>query len=217
MSPFRRIASAGLLLLAAACSGPTAPTKFYTLAPKVDETAAERQRERTLVIGVGPVGVPEYLKRPQIVTRTSATQMRLGDFDQWVEPFDILFPRVLAQDLSALLGSNRVNLTPMPREIRVDNLVEVDVIRFDADGDESVTLDALWRVYGRDGDRLVDQGRATVTRSIATAAGDQDDGGIDFPAIVATMSDVTTDLATAIAAAIDPKLAPPVARSKPTS
>lgn len=193
-----------LALLLAGCAGVSPPTHFYTLAPV--QPPAPGGAARPPAVGVGPIGVAEYLRRPQIVTRESATRLRLADFDQWVEPFDSLFPRVLAQDLAALLGTERVSLYPPPRDVRLDFAVEVDVIRFDAEPGTGVVLDALWRVYGRDGDRLLDQGRARIERPIAAAEavpeGAEAPSGIDYPAIVAAMSEATGELAGTVAGAI---------------
>jgi uncharacterized lipoprotein YmbA len=193
-----------ILVSLSGCSAPTAPTRFYMLAPLSDALVQESAsaRARPLVLSVGPIAVPEYLKRPQIVTRSGDTQMTLGDFDQWVEPFDLLFPRVLALDLAAVLGTDRVSLTPVARGVRPDNLVEVDVIRFDAAGDGTVTLDAQWRVYGRDGDRLLEQGRALLRGAAKAEADDEPDDGVDYPEVVRAMSATTADLARTIADAI---------------
>jgi hypothetical protein len=205
------IARHGILALAlalAACTAPSAPTHFYALAP-IEAPAGEAAPARPIALGVGPVGVAEYLKRPQIVTRASETELRLADFNQWVEPFDVLFPRILAQDLAALLGTDRVSLYPPPRDVRLDFAVEVDVVRFDAEAGGGVVLDALWRVYGRDGDRLLDQGRARIERPLAS--GPQDETGLtpptgdDYPAIVSAMSAATGELARVVAEAITAK------------
>jgi hypothetical protein len=202
-----RVPALGLALVLAACAGVSPPTQFYALAPvQPPAEAADPARPPTIgvgPIGVGPIGVAEYLRRPQIVTRESRTRLRLADFDQWIEPFDVLFPRVLAQDLAALLGTDRVSLYPPPRDVRLDFAVEVDVIRFDGEPETGIVLDALWRIYGRDGDRLLDQGRARVERPVPKP----DEPGlgaptIDYPAIVQAMSEATGDLARIVADSI---------------
>ena len=40
---------------------------------------------RDIPVGVGPVELPEYLDRPQIVTRTSQNELNVADFDRWAE------------------------------------------------------------------------------------------------------------------------------------
>jgi uncharacterized lipoprotein YmbA len=192
-----RWTAAALLLaaLATGCAGVSAPTRFYSLAPTV---AAEPVAERPPGLAVGPVLVADYLRRPQIVTRLAGTRLALADFDQWVEAFDIMFPRVLAENLGAALGTDRISLTPVPRDMRVDHQVEVDVVRFDATQGGEVVLDALWRVYGRDGERLQQQSRSVITRALPAVG----ENGIVYDAIVVAMSEATGELAQTIAAAV---------------
>lgn len=192
----RRLALlASLMVGLAGCGGVSPPTRFYALAPTA---AAVPAAERPLGLAVGPVLVAEYLRRPQIVTRLDETRLVLADFDQWVEAFDIMFPRVLAENLAAALGTERVSLTPVPRDMRVDHQVEVDVVRFDATQGGDVVLDALWRVYGRDGDRLQQQSRSVITRPLPAAG----EAGVAYPAIVVAMSEATAELARTIAEAV---------------
>lgn len=191
----RSLPALAIAIMLAGCAGLTPPPQFYALAPTVEPAAPA---ERPLSIVVGPVQVAEYLKRPQIVTRQSETELAMADFDQWIEPFDMLFPSVLAQDLAAALGTDRVSFPPVPRDIRIDHVIEVDVLRFDATPGQGVVLDALWRVYGRDGDRLIQQSRSTVTRELPAVAGEAP----AYADIVRAMSEATGELATTIASAV---------------
>ena len=43
-------------------------------------------RTPDLTVGVGPVTLPPYLDRPQLVTRAGSNRAVLADFDSWVEP-----------------------------------------------------------------------------------------------------------------------------------
>ncbi|MCB1821939.1 MAG: membrane integrity-associated transporter subunit PqiC, partial [Candidatus Competibacteraceae bacterium] len=74
---------AGLFMLAGC--GSTPPTAFYTLSPlsaslPTAQTSASRS---DVTIGVGPVTVPEFLDRPQIVTRTTANRLDVDEFHRW--------------------------------------------------------------------------------------------------------------------------------------
>src|SRR5262249_24644430 len=76
------------LLVLSGCLGSTPPTQFYLLPPltgaETAPAASAGGRDRTL--GVGPVTVPPYLDRPQLVTRTSRAKLVLADLDQWAAP-----------------------------------------------------------------------------------------------------------------------------------
>ena len=84
------------------------------------------------MIGLGPLTLPQYLDRPDIVTRAGANQMRLGDFSQWAEPLEPLLTRIMAEDLYALLGAKDVIPIPQRGDLPLDRVVEVDFARFDA-------------------------------------------------------------------------------------
>jgi uncharacterized lipoprotein YmbA len=191
----RRLAMLGAclaLVLLGACAA-ARPTSFYTLSPMTEPTEVRRP-PNGLVIGLGPVSLPSYLDRPDIVTREGETQMRLADLQRWVAPLDALLTRIMAEDLYALLQARDVIPVPQRRDVPLDRVVEVDVNRFDADQSGEVVLDARWRVYRGDDETLVASGRSIVTEQGAPVP--------DYDAIVAAMSRavgrVTGEIATAI-------------------
>ena len=63
-------------------------------------------------IGVGPVHLPRYLDRPQIITRTKGTDLKLAEFHHWAEPLADTFMRVVSENLSTLVPTDRVYLHP---------------------------------------------------------------------------------------------------------
>jgi hypothetical protein len=85
--------------------GASAPTRFYTLVPvAVPPTEANPSAaERGPAIGVGPVTLPGYLDRREIVTRRGRDEIELGEFDLWSEPLKDGATRVLGEDLAILL------------------------------------------------------------------------------------------------------------------
>jgi uncharacterized lipoprotein YmbA len=187
----RRLAAA-LLLVVAGCSE-SPPTEFYTLS-NMQLPPAGLSTPRT-VVGVGPVTLPDYLDRPQIVTRASGNRMMLAAFNSWVEPIDGMFTRVLVQNLSTLLSSDNVARMPQPRALALDYQVEVDVSRFDADATGRAVLDARWRVFGRGGDQLIQEGRSTIVEPAVDPE--------DYEAIVGSMSKALAEMSRAIASVIE--------------
>src|SRR4029453_549757 len=85
------------LLVLSGCLGSTPPTQFYLLPPRPsgDTAPPASAGPRDLTLAVGPVTVPPYLDRPQIVTRTSRAKLALADFDQWAGPLADTIARVL--------------------------------------------------------------------------------------------------------------------------
>jgi uncharacterized protein len=188
----RDLLAAALLLVVAACSG-SPPTQFYTLSGM--QLPPGGANAPNTVVGVGPVTLPEYLDRPQIVTRASGNRVVLASFHSWVEPVDSMFTRVLVGNLSSLLATDNVVVLPQRRPLPLDYQVEVDVDRFDADRSGRAVLDARWRVYGKDGEELIGEGRSTIVEPTAEPA--------DYEAIVAGMSKALAGLSSAIAGTIE--------------
>jgi uncharacterized protein len=182
-----------VLFLASGCAQ-TQPTRFYTLSalqPGAGEASADGP-----AIGLEPVILPDYLDRPQIVTRAGPNRMMLADFDVWVEPLSGMFTRVLAQNLSVLLETEDVVILPELRDVRFDHHVQATVTQFDIDENGQAVLDALWAVYGRDGRRLVRQDRSRLMEAVAEPG--------DHAAIAAAMSRALEGLSRDIAGVIQP-------------
>src|SRR5215475_5950329 len=105
----RRGLPAGALALLNVCllglSGCTSspPTRFYVVPSLAGAETAPPAAPRDLTLGVGPVTLPPYLDRLQIVTRASRARLVLGEFDQWAASLQDSVPRVLAEDLSLLI------------------------------------------------------------------------------------------------------------------
>src|SRR5262245_27125341 len=105
------------LLVLSGCLGTTPPTHFYLLPSRSsgDTASPASVGQRDLTLAVGPVTVPPYLDRPQIVTRTSPAKLTLADFEQWAGPLADTTARVLSEDLALVIPTERVALYLCPR------------------------------------------------------------------------------------------------------
>jgi uncharacterized lipoprotein YmbA len=104
---------------------------------------AELQASDAILV-VGPWIIPEYLNRPQIVTRTSSAELELAEFHRWAEPLEDSFSRVLAMNLGTLLGSSEVWEFATDLAARADYVVGGRVYRFDVDESGLAVLDVQW-------------------------------------------------------------------------
>jgi uncharacterized lipoprotein YmbA len=133
---------AALLGLGACAS---TPSRFYVLNTlPASETVPATAADRGPVIGVGPITLPKYLDRPQIVTRASRHQLTLGEFDRWAEPLQDNISRVLAENLVRLIPTDHLLLHPWPRSATLDYQVTVEVRQFDGWVGGESTLLARW-------------------------------------------------------------------------
>jgi uncharacterized lipoprotein YmbA len=141
---------AGLMLLTLAGCGTSEPSRLYTLSG-LPFTAASIQpaSTSTLAIGIGPVTLPLYLDRPQIVRRTSPNRLEIAEFDRWAEPLSNTVPRILAENIGLLLLSEKVYVLPRRRRLPLDLTVEVDISRFEPMSDGTAVLAASWHIFAQ--------------------------------------------------------------------
>lgn len=144
-----KLAVLGASVLAAACS-PLAPrpdyAKFFVLTPISDPSTASASTTASarLAIGLGPIDFPDYLKRLELVTRSSPTQLDISPVDRWGEPLDKNFERVLAEDLAQLLNTQNIEKYPWSRKSDIDYQIVVSVERFETTSDGQARLTARW-------------------------------------------------------------------------
>ncbi len=185
----RRVATVGLVALAA-CLGPREDTSaFFLLSPAPPPPASSAPV--AVAVGLGPILLPGYLDRAQIVVRVSDNQIALASTDWWAEPLASNLQRTLQENLAGLLpGASFVAYPWYPSETP-DHAVAITFRRFEADAAGAVVLDATWEVT-TDGTRA--DGRATRIEEPAAAP--------DRAAAVAAQSRALARLAEEIATAV---------------
>ena len=102
-------------------------------------------------VGVGPVIMPGYLDRTQIVTRTGTDQVELSMFHRWAEPLEDGIARILAEEIGARVPTERIVMFPWRGVVAraIQYQVVVAVLRFDGRPGGDVTLDTRWRILGQ--------------------------------------------------------------------
>jgi uncharacterized lipoprotein YmbA len=173
-------------MLAAGCSSP--PSRFYTLTAVATPSSATS----TLSIVVGPVSVPAVIDRPQVVVTTATNQVALDEFNRWASPIRDNFAGAVAQDLAAILGTNRVTLSSQTLGEDVDYRVQIDVRSFESAPGKYAALDAIWWVR-RAKDGKLQTGRTSARETV-------EDGTYD--ALAAAHSRAVGRLSEDIAAAV---------------
>jgi hypothetical protein len=178
------------LLCAAACGGKSASSKFYVLSPlpQAGLSAAEGA-----TIGVLPVSMPDYLDRPQIVTRVSENEIKLDEFSRWAEPLKESFTRALVMNLSTLLNTAKVVKTTTSIGFPMALLVGVEVVQFDGTLGGDVVLVVKWGLLEADGKKLLLGKRSSFKEPTGAAT---------YEALVAAESKAVAALSQEIAEAI---------------
>ena len=122
-------------------------SKFFILTPLsggANPTQASTSAGQKLTIGIGPIEFPDYLRRPEVVTRTSPNELHLAAEKRWGEPLDKNFSRVLSENLSQLLNTQQLEKYPWPRRTQIDYQIAVEVQRFETTADNQAQLVARW-------------------------------------------------------------------------
>jgi uncharacterized lipoprotein YmbA len=123
-----------------------------------------------LTIGLGPITIPSYLDRLEVVTRLSDTEFAISDTDRWGEALDSNVRRVLAQDLSSELPNAEFVPFPWPRKTQVDYKVAVAFSRLEKSASGQVEVEAAWTIRRGLDNGLIHRG---TTNADASAGADQ--------------------------------------------
>lgn len=189
----------GLLLAFSGCgtfSPQPDPSRFFILSgPAQGEDTEKRPRQSpALSLGIGPISLPAYLDRQEIVTRMAPNQVRLSEYDRWAEPLEEGVGRVVSQNVASLLRAERLTSYPWPSERRPLYQVEIEILRFETNSSQEAQLAARWTVRHtakKDAVRYHDTRLSRTARERSTAAE------------VAALSEVLADLSRQIAAVIE--------------
>lgn len=146
----RALQQAGVLALAALLGvgcATTPPATFYTLRALSDgsQPPGGIQGGR-LSIGIGPIDFPDYLDRPQLVSRASAHRLRVDELHRWGGSLPEDFLRVLSENLAHLLGTSRIVLLPGEARFTLDVQLIAEVLAFEADEGAEAVLRMRWAV-----------------------------------------------------------------------
>jgi len=146
-----------LTLLAVACLGcrSSPPTQHHVLSPVIATSSPGMSDTALLcVVGVGPVSLPAYLDRPQMVLRTAPDDIDVREFDQWGEPLRDGITRVVAVNVARLLPESLVVVFPWRSTEKIRYQIVVEVAQMDGPAGGNVTLDARWRVLDASGKQI---------------------------------------------------------------
>nr|WP_295077525.1 PqiC family protein [uncultured Roseateles sp.] len=148
-SPHSFAASAAALvaaLLLSACASDVPPPRSVALQamPPAAPVASNSASKASIV--VDRVILPDLIKRNPLLERIAAGEVHYRDAARWAEPLSEAVPRVLADDLSALLGRSVTlsKLRPQPSQSDPAWLLWLDVRSLEADSQGRVTLEAHW-------------------------------------------------------------------------
>ncbi len=127
----------------------SSPTRYYVIQPvrSIIATVGALGTDAGISFGIGPILIPGYADRQQIVTFESGSKLKLAEFDQWAEPLTDNIQRVLIDNLSSIFGTDSVYSYPTDFRPDYETLqVSVEISELVQTIDGNVRLTARWNV-----------------------------------------------------------------------
>ena len=121
--------------------------RFYAL--QVVDNAGESKKfeiAAKLIIGIGPIGIPEYQNRPQMVTQNKDGLIKFAQFERWGESLDAGLARLILENLTLMLPQAEFQIFPCDFAIPLDYQVLVNVVQLESQLDKELSLVAQWTI-----------------------------------------------------------------------
>jgi hypothetical protein len=125
------------------------------------------EADQKLSVGVGPVEIPEILDRPQIVTRSGPNKLQVDEFHRWAGRLDENFARVLAENISLLLGTDQVVVYPWQADFKPRYRIALEVRYFEGQWGEDVLLEVFWTLASRESQETLTARKSVIKEPLS--------------------------------------------------
>jgi len=185
-----------LTFLILGCAKSSKPVEYYMLDASVGiDNNQTLKGDEGPMIGLGPIRLPEYLDRFQMVVAVSENKYKLIDGHRWAEKLDQNISLALFKTLPSQLGTDRMIRYPWPQRPGVDFQVKIDILELNVDQDGQSKLVAQWSIKSKD--KTILNKRSTFTAQASTT---------DIDKMVQAQSECLTQLGQEIVANLKPLL-----------
>ncbi len=151
------------LVVGGGCLSGSPPVHYFLLTPMASSAtpstpaAAKAGVDQPLIV-VDPVEIPPYLNRSQMVTRSSENHLQLAQYEQWGDTLRENISRVVLENLSTLLGTNRLSFPTAQIQERPALRIVSQISAFERGADGRIVLKVRWRLLdGQAGKVLIVQ------------------------------------------------------------
>lgn len=134
-----------IVVLCYGCQSVGTAVDYYTLQSSREAVKpAENKQLSQWVVGLGPLELPDYLDRFEIITRTSPNRLDINEGHRWAGPLKSEITRILAADLERLTGVNHVAVFPWTTSTEPDLRFRIKIHTFEGRPGGTVKLKASW-------------------------------------------------------------------------
>lgn len=184
------------VLVLAGCVGRSSPTVNYFNLLTMEQLGEYKiiASHPKINLGVGPVSIPDSLKRSQIATSQRGNQYEFDEYNRWAGMLDKNFTTVVGENLSVLLGVKNLGSYPWRPHFKPTYQIIIDIQRLDGALDGEAMLIARWSVLDAEGKELFAGGRTSFQQAVER---------LDFAALVKAESLLVVELSKLVAKEID--------------
>ncbi len=136
----------------AGCSASSPQVTYYSLLGREAATTVDNRNDQ-LVLSVGPVTIPDILKKSQIATGGTEGRYHLSEYHRWAGNVDREVARALAEQLAGRLGTEQVIIFPGDERREPNLQITVEVLAMDGDLGREAKLTVRWTLVDPQGTR----------------------------------------------------------------
>ena len=157
---FYRGTAAFLTLCLTACGS---KQEYYRLS--AEPSASTHGGNSSVTLGVGPISLPAYIDRSELVFQSGPNEFQIPPNVSWVGSLQANIASALAGDLQEQLGAREVLVFPWPAGRAPRRRVALEIRQFHGISGSDAILDASWRIEDAGGG-IVSHGSATLREPI---------------------------------------------------
>ena len=184
-------------VLLSGCIGRSSPkvTYFSLLTAEQLNTEQPIAALPDIKLGIGPITIPDSLKRSQVAIREQGNQYEFNEFNRWAGILEKDLTYVMGENLGQLLAIDSIGFFPWLPHFKPTYRVMIDVIHLDGSLVKSeAVLNVHWVVADGNGKESLAGARNTYRQPLEAKT---------YPALVKAesqlMAQLSRDIATAIA------------------
>lgn len=145
ITPLKLLALCAFASLSACASSPE--PQLYLMKSATGPVIS--QGSSNISVLVGPIVMPEYLKRSEIVYRSDAHDISINELDRWAESLERNMTSVITSNLATHLGTDQsfdyyANFSKKP-----DYTVRLNVTEFGRVSSDTVSLSVSWELVNK--------------------------------------------------------------------
>jgi len=168
-------------------------SRYFTLTSMAKLDSDDPGPRRDLALGLGPIALPAYLDRPEVVSRVGSNELHAATFDFWAGSLNDQFKSALSQNLARMIDRCRVTSYPWYAGTSFDATIRIDVVAFEVGTDRTAHLVARWVVRHGSSTDVSDVRESNLSIPVAG-----DDASDKVAALSEALTEFSGELATAV-------------------